>query len=340
MAGDTGYGFNRKEDERSYEAALAQGDIANAARLGLRNVEAKIAETRFVAARDLMEKIKAMLGTGGDATLRARAHLLSGKLSTLTGSLREAEAEVREAAAICGELGNEEITADALLTLGSIHAASNRLSEAKAAYDAALGFYASRPGYDSKRGEALTALGDYHMSLGHVDEAEVSYQAARGAYEASLGDPRSDIGRANVRLAMGELYASLARLTEAERMLYEALQLYRSHSVPLGEANALTASGDVYAVRDRFKEAADAYKQALAILRQVGVPEWEERVTRALSSPARAPRPRHPRRAPPLAAGSRRTAPRGPPRRARRRGARHTRPSPSDRPSASPARGR
>lgn len=261
-----------------YEAAISQGDQANAMRIGIGVVEEAIARFNFTKASAWATKLRAALPLCKDPSLLARAHLLFGKLSLFLGTFREAEADLSKVAALCATTGNLDIAADAMLTIGNVHVAMHQFDEAKGAFDAAYAFYASRPGYDRKRGDVFISLGDLAAERGAIEEAEAKYSAAFAAYRTAPGDPLSAIGEANARLGLGELFARTHRQREAEALYDKAYAVFLTLGVPLGQANTQVALGRLYTDLERFDEAREAYKSALETLRTLDVPGWTEAV--------------------------------------------------------------
>jgi tetratricopeptide (TPR) repeat protein len=140
---------------------------------------------------------------------------------------------------------------------------TDRLTEAAAAYDAALTAYRA---IDARLGEANTrqALGDLYVRTARLTEAETAYEAALTAYRAI--DDR--LGEANTRQALGDLYVRTARLTEAEAAYEAALTAYRAIDDQLGEANTRSALGVVALTRGHALDAFEAFRQArVALLR-------------------------------------------------------------------------
>jgi len=268
------------EDEaiRLHETALFQGDHANAMRIGIGVVEEAIARSHFTKARAWMTKLRAALPECKDPSLIARAHLLFGKLSLLLGTFHEAEADLSKVAALCTTTGNRELAADAMLTIGNVHVALHQFDEAKEAFDAALAFYTSQPGYDRRCGDVFISLGDLGAERGDIEQAEARYSAALAAYRMAPGNPLSAIGEANAVLALGELFARTHRRREAEALYDEAYALFLKLGVPLGQANTQVALGRLYADLERFDEAREAYESALKTLRTLDVPAWTEAV--------------------------------------------------------------
>jgi tetratricopeptide (TPR) repeat protein len=270
-----------------YQQAVKQGDVSNAARLGLVVAEIMMGMSGFTAAQAMLDECQDLLRDRGDHVLQARVLLLRGRAELITGALSKADADLTEALRLSSSSGaaggGSDLEADIQLALGNLCAQTGRGEEAKELYEQAWHFY--RQGSNTRKmADTIVALADLQVLSGRHDEAEIEYDRAIAMYEQNGCDHASLIGKANALKAKGELHAGTDRLREAEAAYTTALSIYRDKKATAGEATTLAALGDLYAKIDRIPDAVESYEEAISILHKIGFPEWEARVNDALTA--------------------------------------------------------
>jgi tetratricopeptide (TPR) repeat protein len=232
----------------------------------------------------LLDHATRLTSTAGVANLAAKALWRWSDVRVHGGRLGEPLALLeRGHAFVISHGGDGEHEANTQKALGDLYVRTARLTEAEAAFEAALTAYRA---IDDRLGEANTrrALGDLYLRTARLTEAEVAYEAALTAYRAI--DDR--LGEANTRQALGDLYVRTARLTEAEAAYEAALTAYREIDDRLGEANTRQALGDLYVRTARLPEAEAAYEAALTAYRAIDARLGEANTRQGAGRPLRA----------------------------------------------------
>ncbi|MGH8933828.1 MAG: tetratricopeptide repeat protein, partial [Egibacteraceae bacterium] len=136
--------------------------------------------------------------------------------------------------------------------------------------------------------ETLAGLGiDYDWSLpaGSKLERREVLDSVHAELEDTGGEDSSIVLETLTLLARAAAFEY--DWSRQERMLSQALPIYRQIGARLGEANAIQALGDVALQQDRYDEASERYEQALPIYRQIGARLGEANAIQALGDVAR-----------------------------------------------------
>jgi tetratricopeptide (TPR) repeat protein len=205
-----------------------------------------------------------VISHGGDGEHEANTQKALGDLYVRTARLTEAEAAFEAALTAYRAIDDRLGEANTRRAQGALYLRTARLMEAEVAYEAALPAYRA---IDDRLGEANTrqALGDLYVRTARLPEAETAYEAAL----AACREIEYQLGEANTRQALGDLYVRTARLPEAEAAYEAALTAYQAIDARLGEANTRRALGDLYVRTARLPEAEAAYEAALTAFRQI-----------------------------------------------------------------------
>ncbi len=154
-----------------------------------------------------------------------------------------------------------------LLSLGYLHAISNRIGEALGCWQAALAIL-ERLGEDTGRAMCLAALALHRSDRGAFEQRRRQAEDAL-AILAQSGDG-SLRARVCVLHCLGLLYHNHGRVGPARRCFEEALRLQRGLGSSLGEARLLGRLGAVLVKQGRDHDAVSVLEQALAVLRPAG----------------------------------------------------------------------
>jgi len=106
---------------------------------------------------------------------------------------------------------------------------------------------------------------------------------AERCYEQALTlfrETKDRRGEASTLRAQGDLYQRFPKLPEAERCYKQALRLFREMG-PVGQANTLRAQGDLYQRLSELTEAERCYEQALRLYQEMGGPVGQANTLRA-----------------------------------------------------------
>lgn len=178
---------------------------------------------------------------------------------------------LRQAMALCRELGDTYGRAQALSNLGNTYLQAGRLDKAveysrrALAVDRALG-NAWGEGID------LASLGDAYQRLGRFEEAieclEQALTVLRAIGNRWFGGVTLDI--------LGTVHHRLHNADTAIRYYHQALEAHRDVGNRWGEGHTLGHLGDVYQAAGAQEAAHTSWRQALAIFQEFGHPDARE----------------------------------------------------------------
>lgn len=195
----------------------------------------------------------------------ARARLLeSGAMQTLAvPGFSEVRTEARR---ICTELGDRACVAAALRIEANYTAVSGDLSTARRLYQGVLET-ADEIGNSLERLNALNGLGYTAKMQGDLRTAEREYRSAL-ATASEMGSMK----RSPIELDLGAVLISQGRISDAQPLIADALEIATAASEKEGIASSLDASAHALALKGNFSAAQAKYNEAISILREVNEP--------------------------------------------------------------------
>ncbi len=265
-----------------YERALAiqrgNGDRQGIA-IVLHNMATVLFELgEFESARRAREEAMAIARRIGDREGMARGLRGLADIERQRGDLEQARVHYGEALAIYRELGSRENemamlheTASTLLLQGKVREGLAMLEE-PLAFCREKGARAEEAAVLVERGRGRRLLGDL---AGSRKDLETALAASRE------GDPR---GAGEALTLLGLVHRDQGDLASAERLLNEALAIYRSRGNRSGAASALFGLGTVLARRGDAAGARARHEEARAIRAELGERLAVEESARALAS--------------------------------------------------------
>jgi predicted ATPase len=198
------------------------------------------------------------------APLRATAFLRRGQACWALVRAPEAQADYERALVLAEGASETSLAGEIHVSLGWIHAASLRASDAEGCFARAVA-----TGDRHVQGQAHMMLSTVRWRQERVGEAIAMLEAALTLHR-EVGDPIS-AGQtlANLAVMKGEAGQVEEACTESERAcaILAALGLRRSWAIALGNWGALEH------VRGRFASAESLYERALQACREIGVPD-------------------------------------------------------------------
>ncbi|KAG8912774.1 hypothetical protein FRC01_004904, partial [Tulasnella sp. 417] len=190
----------------------------------------------------------------------ANALLGLGEVYMAEEKLSEAVEAFQGAHEIHSRLRNDLGAADALKGLGKIYSAQARHSEAEKVF---VELNAIQSRISKRKGDA-----DALLSLGYTYQAQSKFQEARkafnDAYEA-LPSGHNGEGAGTIFGNVGLLYQDQGRYDEAEISFHQALAAYDRADSATGRARTLLYLGKLYHAQARYSDAEEAITEALAI---------------------------------------------------------------------------
>jgi len=217
-----------------YEAAKRQGDVRNAARIGIRLADALGHRSAFRRAYDVAVEVRSMLEGIEEPGLQAMTHQVVGRLALARSDFKEAEAELSAAQGAAHATDEPLLHADTLIALGDLYLRTYRFKEAETAYQQALSISLA-VGSLLGQATALRALGDSYLRTNQVKDAEGVYQQALLSF--IVLDDR--LGQANTLRRLGSLYRWTGRLQEAEAANQQALPIFQALGDRMGQGSTL-----------------------------------------------------------------------------------------------------
>ncbi len=208
----------------------------------------------------------------GDELSARRARLLLGRAGSLTDlrDLEHARVDIEEAMEIAALLGDDRLSAHALLALGDFEQKGGQLDAALATLHRAVDRF-EQLGDTKGRADALRVLGLTQMFQGANEQAEASISGALLAYE-SLSDRR---GQAWALQNLAWISYIRGRASEAEERLGRSAATFTELGDSGGLMWVLGLMAFVKYHQGRFAEAEDVGEQVLVEARQRG-DRWGE----------------------------------------------------------------
>lgn len=206
--------------------------------------------------------------------VQAKIHYAQARLALLSGDLKKAEREIRQAQAYWRRIDDRASLARSALGLTQVLALQGRYSEAETTIQNAL---QDMPLNSTLRAQALVNLANllrrreqHALALENYRQAEAIYRAA----QASAPEPQAEILRrkaAYTAVNQANALMALDRPLEAEKILHNALAVLRECDDKLNLGRTLTNLGTLYLRTGRYTQALDAFQQATDILLPEGV---------------------------------------------------------------------
>jgi tetratricopeptide (TPR) repeat protein len=247
---------------------LSASDPLETARVAYRLSE--LAERRGDVAgssRWIARGLRAIDEVDNGAAGAERAYLLVRRagLRLQQGRVAEARREARRAVAQAEASKVKEAMATAYAMLDTVHVATGRLDLAVHS-EKALAIYRSLRKRDSLA-VLLNNLGAFAYYQGRWSEALRLYDESRRNFEKVGNVVDAALGRSNI----AEIFADQGRLDEAEALLSEVIETWRSLSFPLGLARATRYVARVQLRRGHAATALASFDEARPIFEEYGL---------------------------------------------------------------------
>ena len=155
------------------------------------------------------------------------------------------------------------ILGNAHQNLGEIYIQQNRLVEAEAEIQKALGFQTAWNDILGQ-GNSYLLLGKLYLKLKHPDKAIAACQMALEFYVV-VNDPLS---QGDAHCGLGNSYIFLGKLNEAESSYMTALELHKVVKSLQGQGNNFYGLGRVYMERNELEKARSMFEKAMGFHHQ------------------------------------------------------------------------
>ena len=215
------------------------------------------------------ERVFTMQHDIGDKALEAHARLgLSGFLRRM-GNYDAAWDAALKAKADAEEIGDAELLASALGSMGAVALSRRQLDEAEKLFIEGL--------------QMRRAAGDMYGTTSLLNNLALTLRSMRRFDEAEkVHSEGLSIERAEGNLTgaaaslnnLGVLASIQGRYEEAEKLYRESLELFRLNNDRYGTASALNNLGMIAYGSERFEEAEELSRESLEIKRDIGNREW------------------------------------------------------------------
>ena len=198
-------------------------------------------------------------------SLRSKALLGAGQLACMQNDFEAGQRLLKESLALAEEVGDKEMAAFALNSLGIAVRSQGDFTGGRMLHDRSLALFQE---LGHKWGTALVL-----NSLGVTARAEGRYGKAKALHEQSLplfrelGDNKS-IGRALMNL--GIIMERDSRYGEAQELVEESLSLFQEQGERVGTTEALFQLGQLARRRGEFARACALLTQCLTISKELG----------------------------------------------------------------------
>lgn len=210
-----------------------------------------------------LEQARALYGQLGQPQGVARTQINLGQVYRRRGDLAQASAAYEQALQILHSFGDLRPVVDVLNSLGLLARQQGQLDQALDYYTQSLAT-AQQVQDLGGQAQALGNIGAVHQVQGRLEHARPCYQDALALYEM-LADQR---GQALMLGNLARVEGLEERLDTALDMQQRSLDLYRRSGDLVGEARALISLGATLRELDQLEQAETATHDALALGRQ------------------------------------------------------------------------
>jgi CHAT domain-containing protein len=270
---------NHRQSVEKYQAALALWRANNGAAKKEAEILKEMANTqaflyeRYRGATDrelAMATYEKSIQVAGDRRWEAHIWVEIGGAATRWRDLTFSLECFQRALAISRELNDTLVIADALTTIGQIHASLGRIEQARAAYEEAIPFWRAA---NDRRGESVTL-----RSVAITYEQTGEYQKALELHLENLKLRRemNDLpGQVNTLNSLGSAYWALGEWQQALDSLDEAMKISQQLNNRGDIAFTGWQIGRLYSALGQPQKALDYFNQALPIFQARNIPQYE-----------------------------------------------------------------
>lgn len=200
--------------------------------------------------------------TSADLRVVGAATFRLGRVSWRQGRFDDALRLYERARALAGDLGDDELVANAENGIGALHCERGSYVQARASYLVAI----ERTGQPALRGRILLNLGVLANILGDLDEARSRYAKSIAEFE-QVDDAE---GLALVYHNLGMVHADRADWVAASESYDKALAISERLGIRQMVANVLLNRAEVLCARKRASDAVASCERALALFEELG----------------------------------------------------------------------